>query len=119
MQPVLSCINAVFSRSSNKFTPRSFPGYHCVGWVKAAHGIRGELFVQLYAGQADWLNSLKEINLLEPGNNVLSTWTMEEARPHKGGLILKLHKLNDRNHSELLRKSGVYIPESILTAKPG
>src|SRR5665213_1163206 len=117
MQPARSCINAVFSRSSNKFTPQIFPGFHCVGWVKQAHGIRGELFVQLYASKADWLSDLNKIMLLAPMDSELKTWEVEVCRPHKEGLILKVKGVSDRNTSETMRKSGVYIPEKLLQAE--
>lgn len=120
MRPVRNCINAVSSRLSNKsFTPKSFPGYHCVGWVKSAHGIRGEIFIQLYASKADWLSSLNNIFLLLPGGSELSAWEVEFRRPHKEGLILKVKGCSDRNKSETMRKSGAYIPESWLQAEPG
>lgn len=109
----------MFSRSSNKFTPKSFPGYHCVGWVKQAHGIRGELFVQLYAAKADWLSDLNNIFLLPPNENALKTWEVEVCRPHKDGLILKVKGVSDRNTSETMRKSGVYIPDELLEAEEG
>ena len=109
----------MFSRSSNKFTPPEFPGYHCVGWVKQAHGLRGELFVQLYARKADWLSDLNNIFLLAPGNSTLKTWDVEYARPHKDGLILKVKGVSDRNVSETMRKSGVYIPQDLLKAEEG
>ena len=114
MQPVLSCINAVFSRSSNKFIPKEFPGYHCVGWVKQAHGIRGELFVQLYAGSADWLNHLDGIFLLAPSEDSIKKWEVEVCRPHKDGLILKVKGIADRNLSETMKRTGVYVPDEWL-----
>jgi 16S rRNA processing protein RimM len=107
----------VFSRSSNKFIPKNFPGFHCVGWVKQAHGIRGELFVQLYAGQADWLSNLNNIFLLGPSETSLKTWDVEVCRPHKDGLILKVKGVSDRNTSETMRRSGVYIPDAFLVAE--
>jgi 16S rRNA processing protein RimM len=90
-----------------------------VGWVKQAHGIRGELFVQLYAREADWLNHLNDIFLLAPNASALKSWAVEVARPHKEGLIVKLKGCDDRNTSETMRKSGVYIPEDLLVADEG
>jgi 16S rRNA processing protein RimM len=90
-----------------------------VGWVKQAHGIRGELFVQLYAGKADWLSDLNSVSLLAPGDSTLKTWDVEVCRPHKEGLILKVKGVSDRNTSETMRKSGVYIPQEMLVADEG
>jgi 16S rRNA processing protein RimM len=42
-----------------------------------------------------------------------------KIRPHKDGLIAELKGVVDRNHSETLRKSAVYIPEAALQAEPG
>jgi 16S rRNA processing protein RimM len=90
-----------------------------VGWVKQAHGLRGELFVQLYAKKADWLSDLNNISLLGPGDSSLKTWDVEFCRPHKDGLILKVKGISDRNVSETMRRSGVYIAEDLLKADAG
>lgn len=34
--------------------------YRAVGRVKDAHGLKGEIWVVLFAGEADWLESLRE-----------------------------------------------------------
>ena len=105
----------MFSRSSNK----EFPGRHKVGWVQSAHGIRGEIFVRLSAGSADWLHGLKHLYLLSGDSESLSEHKVSFARPHKDGLIVKLADVVDRNRSEELRKSSVYIDSELLTAEPG
>ncbi|MGZ3723365.1 MAG: ribosome maturation factor RimM [Bdellovibrionales bacterium] len=87
-----------------------------MGWVKQAHGIRGELFVQLYARKADWLSDLNNIFLLAPKETSLKSWEVEVCRPHKDGLILKVKGVNDRNLSETMKRTGVYIPEETLVA---
>lgn len=119
MPPAPSCTSAASSRLSSKFTPPDFKGFHCVGWTQSAHGIRGELYVQLYAKQADWLDDVEDISLLTPGSKTLETWPIEACRPHKDGLILKLKGVDDRNRSEELRKSGVYIDEGLLSSEYG
>lgn len=117
MQPALSCTSAVSSKSWNN--PPQFAGRHFVGWVHSAHGIRGEIFVRLAAGQADWLDSLESLFLLLPTAEALSEFAIEVARPHKDGLIVRLKGVTDRNRSEELRKSSVYIDSTLLTAEPG
>jgi 16S rRNA processing protein RimM len=104
----------VSSRSSNN--PPSFPGYHRVGWIKSAHGIRGELYIQLYAGQADWLDGLESIFFL---NDELKEWRVLAAKPHKEGLILSVEGCADRNMAESLRGRAVYILEDLLVAEDG
>ncbi len=105
--------------SNKAFQPAQFPGYHCVGWVKSAHGIRGEIYIQLYAKKADWLKSLETVFLLAPRAAALVEWPIEFKRPHKEGLILKLKGVVDRNHSETIAKSGAYIPENLLKSEAG
>lgn len=118
MQRAPSCINAVYSRlSSNIPDPVSFPGYFGVGFVKSAHGLRGELFLGLFAGQADW--DADTLFLLLPGSQSLKEFEVESLSPHKDGLIAKLKGVNSRNDSEALRRSQVYVSEDVLEAEPG
>ncbi|MBX3022509.1 MAG: 16S rRNA processing protein RimM [Bdellovibrionales bacterium] len=105
------------SRSSSSHTPLFFTGYHCVGFIKSAHGIRGELFLGLFAGQADW-ESLS-LSLLLPGSSELKDFELTSLKPHKDGMIVRLKGVDTRNEAELLRKSQVYIPEAALESEPG
>lgn len=91
-----------------------------MGWIKSAHGIRGEVYVQLYAEHADWNpHELKTLHLLEPKQSTLKSRMVKVCRPHKQGLIVALDGIDDRNQSEVMRSSGVYIPETALEAEPG
>lgn len=116
MRPAPSFTNAVSSRSSSN-TPLSFQGYHCVGFIKSAHGIRGELFLGLFAGSADW--DSEKLSLCLPGTSELRDFLLTQLKPHKEGAIIRLQGIDDRNAAELLRKSQVYIPEDVLQAEPG
>jgi 16S rRNA processing protein RimM len=89
-----------------------------VGWVKAPHGIRGEVFIQLSAGRADWLNSLDKFFLIRIGE-AGRDWPVKSARPHKDGLIVVLEGVETRNQSEELKRAQVYIPETWLQGQPG
>lgn len=116
-----SCISAVSSRSSSNssYSPPHFPGLYCVGWVQSAHGIRGELFVRLKAGQADWLEDIKNLSLLKPGQTQPESFEIEKISAHKDGLIVGLKDWRDRNRAEEWRKSSVYIAEDLLQAEEG
>lgn len=118
MQRARSCINAAYSRlSSNIPAPVSFEGYHCVGYVKSAHGIRGELFLGLFAGQADW--DTDTLHLLLPGQKTLKEFVVESLSPHKEGLIAAFEGVNSRNDAEALKRSQVYVSEDVLEAEEG
>lgn len=108
-----SCISAVSSKSSNNSS-----GKHAVGWVKDAHGLKGELYIQLYANTADWLESAESL-YLENEEGEFSEWKLEKAKPFKDGLIVKFEGLSDRTPAEKLRKFKVFIDESLLVSEPG
>lgn len=116
-----NCINEVSSRSSSKAhsSSVSFPGFYRVGWVKSAHGIRGEVFIALFAETADWRDQVTQFSLLPKDQSELIHFQVETMRPHKNGLIVKLQSVIDRNRSEELLKSQVYIQEACLKATPG
>lgn len=89
-----------------------------VGWVKDAHGLKGELYVQLLAKKADWLTSFKEF-WLEDKLGKVTRYTVERAQPHRDGLIVKPHETSDRNQTELLKGHVFHIPEDYLHAREG
>lgn len=105
------------SSNSRFFSNVSFEGYHRVGFVKSAHGLRGELHIGLFAGRADWESDT--LALLLPGAQELKVFEIQAQRPHKEGLLVTLKGVSDRNQSESLRKSQVYIPEDVLEAEEG
>lgn len=112
------------SRSSNNSsitTPPEIPEFFRVGWVQSAHGLKGELYVRLNAGEADWLDVAEEIFLLAPGARAeeLKGFEIVQLKPHKEGLIARLKGIDNRNASEAAEKSQVYIPEAYLEAEPG
>lgn len=121
MRPALSFKNAVSSKSSSNssFHPPQIQGLYCVGWVQSAHGIRGEIFVRLHAGQADWVDDVEEVSLLIPGQTEPEPFKILKMQPHKDGLIARLDGVCDRNRAEELRKAALYIPEDLLESEPG
>jgi 16S rRNA processing protein RimM len=91
-----------------------------VGKMKDAHGIRGELFVVLFASEAYWLKSLKDLRLVkEDGSAEPKIFEVKSARAHKNGLIVKTEGIKDRNEAEALKGLLVEIPEEFLVSKPG
>ncbi len=118
MQPALSCISAVSSKSSNNNSQ-----LHCVGWVKDAHGLRGDLYVQLFAKSADWLSEATQLYLEKVGSVTgavaPTAFDIEKATPFKDGLKVKLASFVDRTFAEGWRKAKVYILSELLVAHPG
>ncbi len=89
------------------------------GWVKDAHGLKGELYVQLFAKKADWLASFKEFTLQKKTGEFISTYKVDLAKPHRDGLIVRTSQIKDRTQAETLKGATFLIPNSYLQAKPG
>jgi 16S rRNA processing protein RimM len=96
-----------------------------VGRVKDAHGLKGELFITLFAGEAAWLGQLKELRLISeaksPGveQTLIKTLKIKSVRLHKNGLIAKTDELQDRNEAESLKGWLMEISSQLLVSKPG
>lgn len=76
-------------------------GYLVVGWVKKAHHLKGEVFVQLFSKERLWIDGLTEVLLTHDKKS--QSYKVTQLRIHKEGLILALKGLNNRNQSEALK----------------
>lgn len=109
-RPAQNCRSAAFWKLSNNLKLLQ------VGWVKDAHGLKGELYIQLSAGRADWLSSFKEFWLQK---SELQHFKVAAAKPHREGLIVKTDTILDRTQAEKLKGFQFLIPESYLQSEPG
>lgn len=105
------------SRSSSSYP--EFKSFHRVGFVAGAHGIRGEVFVRLFAGAADWRTDSGVLHLLPDGATALSKTDVRALKLHKDGFIVTLAGVPDRNAAERLKGAQVYIDEALLESEPG
>jgi len=91
-----------------------------VGKVKDAHGIKGELFVVLFAGEAAWIDQLKSLRLVSVTvPEQVKTFAIKSVRLHKNGLIAKTEGIKDRNEAETLKGWLMEIPKDYLISKEG
>lgn len=90
-----------------------------VGRIKDAHGIRGELFIVLYSGEAAWLKQLNQLRLVNQAGVLEKLLTVKSARLHKNGLIVKTAELLDRNQAELLKGLVLEVPSEFFVSLPG
>lgn len=118
MRRARSSINAVSSRLSNNKIPQEFDGFHAVGWVQDAHGLKGELFVRFFTFP-DWLENADEICLLTTDDSSPQPFALTKCNPHKNGYIVALEDVKNRNQSEALVKAQIYIDEELLVSEPG
>lgn len=87
-----------------------------VGRVRDAHGIKGEIFIALKAKQADWLEDLETLRLVQATG--AREFSVSSAREHKDGLIVNLDGVVNRNQAEELRGSRVEISQKLIVADP-
>lgn len=99
-----------------------------VGRVKDAHGLKGELFITLFAGEAAWLKKLKTLRLIKPGidsmqapalNAEAKELTVKSARSHKNGIIVISPEIKGRNEAETWKGWWLEIPRQFLIANRG
>jgi 16S rRNA processing protein RimM len=95
------------------------PSYLAVGHVKDAHGVRGDVYVRLFAGEAEWSKKLKEARFRSRQTGEVKTFAVVKQRPHKEGLVITLEGVVDRNFAETLKGFTFEVEESRLVAKAG
>ena len=91
-----------------------------MGYIKEAHGIRGEVLAPIPSQQWPWAQSDVVVTLIERGSDKIShELTIEKFRPHKKALLIKFKEVNDRNSAELLKGHGLYLPKDDFIAPSG
>jgi 16S rRNA processing protein RimM len=92
---------------------QSAVSYLAIGRISGAHGIRGEVKVEVLT---DFPERFKPgaraylgVGTDDPEARLVR---VVAARPHKGGLLVKLDIVPDRNAAELLRDQYLLIPET-------
>jgi 16S rRNA processing protein RimM len=102
--------------------------YRVVGRVKDAHGLKGEIWVVLFAGKADWLDSMKDEGLYRLSKKEslaglvesdLKQFPIKGARAHKNGVILQSALVKDRTAAEAFKGHFLAIPADFLVAEEG
>jgi 16S rRNA processing protein RimM len=102
--------------------------FRVVGRVKDAHGLKGEIWVVLFAGVADWLDSLKDDgkyilskkeSLAGLAMSDLTEFPIKGARAHKNGVILHSSAVKDRTAAEGFKGHFLVIPEKYLVSQEG
>lgn len=98
--------------------------YVHVGKILAAQGIRGEVFIYLFAQEAAWSDRWKEVHLGPVGSEAPETSIkIKKLRPHqkqkKQGFVASLEGVNSRDLSEAMVGQNVFIPEEFLVSEEG
>lgn len=102
--------------------------FRVVGRVKDAHGLKGELWIVLFAGQADWLESMedegifrlsKKESLSGLSDSDLLSFPIKNVREHKNGLIVMSPSIKDRTAAEGFKGHFLTIPNDYLVGAEG
>lgn len=88
--------------------------------MKSAHGIKGELYIQLLSKTADWLDALERFQLKPlPGKGDAQVFSFKRVKPHKVGLIVLPQGFVNRNQSEEWKGADFLIDKAILQSDDG
>lgn len=90
--------------------------YLQVGKIKQAHSLRGEVYILIFSKDISWLKKVKNILLVQ--NSTEKNVQVLKSKPFKDGFIATLENVTDRNMSEALEGSEVWIPADLLKSNP-
>lgn len=103
----------------------NIPGYTTVGKVRDAHGLKGELFVIVFAKKADWAEKLNRFVLVwrdKVDGQWVPVWRsfkVDRLKPHKVGLIIRPEEIENRTDAEFFAGAAFQIPNECLVSDPG
>jgi 16S rRNA processing protein RimM len=83
-----------------------------VGRVLGAWGIRGDVRVEPHTDAPDRFSSGSRLYLDGAATTVVS------SRPHKGGLLVRLERVDDRNAAEALKGAALAVPRTDVDPLP-
>lgn len=95
-----------------------------VGKIHSAQGVRGDLFVWIFAEEADWVAQWNTL-WLGPAEQKQPTIQRKiiKKRPHqkqkKWGYSITIEGVADRDQAELLVGQGVFVPDSFFVTQEG
>ncbi len=90
-----------------------------VGKILKPHGLRGEVFFYSFSGDYSYLDDAETLYLQIPRTGELKSFQLEKSRSANDGEILTLKGVTDRNQSEAISKSEVFVDESLFESEEG
>jgi len=85
------------------------PRYLAIGLVAGAHGIRGELKVEVLTEEPARFGQLKQVHVGREGEDPLPR-KLEGYRFHQGRVLLRIEGCNDRTTAEAMRGTFIQVP---------
>ncbi len=93
--------------------------FFTLGYIKHAHGIRGEVFATFLLNDENLLDLVFEKGISLRKGTQTKHFNVEEMKPHKEGFILALEGIETRNQAELLKGFEWIYPSEYFTSAPG
>ncbi len=95
-----------------------------IGKVHSPQGIRGEIFVSIFSGEAAWYEQWDTLYLSSdsedaPTSEMKIIKSREHQKQGRWGFAVSTEEVKDRNRAETMKGYKVYIPESFLISEEG
>jgi 16S rRNA processing protein RimM len=95
-------------------SPDGEPVYLVVGFLRRAHGVRGEMIMDLHTDFPERLRSGRKL-FVGDGHKPM---TLSGARPHAKGMLVKLKGIETPEDAGLFRNQWVYVKATDVPALP-
>ncbi len=118
-------MNFTSENTIENLSPKTNSSTIAVGKVRDAHGLKGELFIVVFAKVADWSTALKNFDLVRKETvdgklqEVRYSFTVKRLKPHKNGLIVKPVEIEDRTQAEAFQGAIFEISAELLVSAEG
>ncbi len=90
---------------------RGNPRFLALGTVRRPHGVRGDLFLELFTDHPERIAALQTVFLASNAEGAnAQTFTVSGASQHRNGLILRLEELRNRDQADPFRRWWVLVP---------
>lgn len=98
--------------------------YVLIGKIHSPQGIRGELYVSIFAEEAAWADQWETLCVSAKEQTAPQQFLqIQTARIHqkqgRWGFVVRLAEVKDRNQAEAMKGMNVYVPEHFLVSEEG
>jgi 16S rRNA processing protein RimM len=95
-------------------SPDGEPVYLVVGFLRRAHGVRGEIIMHMHTDFPERLQSGRQLFVGEEHTQM----TLASARPHAKGMLVKFNAIDSPEDAGQLRNQWVYVRATDAPALP-
>lgn len=81
-----------------------------LGIIRKAHGVRGEVSVELWSASLDRLDDIKKVTLASPDESRIRDASIEAVRVHAGRLLVKFAGINSPEAVQHIRNWTIEVP---------